>query len=148
MAHTRKRQERCYQRYQNSGAVCMEAVLRNIAFKEWKATTQGMFHLRVGAGVAEFPNGVAFLSYLESHEVASLDGEIAYWTSFGITKFVLQYSNQYQNGIEEVIFIRNALGLDTTLHIKTICTTTRGTIWITAYLYSGLQSDFSTLDGN
>ncbi|OQS07903.1 hypothetical protein THRCLA_00102, partial [Thraustotheca clavata] len=148
LAHTPKRQERCQQMYVSNGASYLETVLRNIDFNAWVATTQGLFHSRIGAGIEEFSDGASFLSYLEHHEFLLVNDEADFWRMHNIDTFLLQYSNEYQIGILETINIRNILGITWALPIKTIASRNRGTLWTTEYMYGGLQNDLNIPTGN
>ncbi|OQR91699.1 N-acetylglucosamine-1-phosphotransferase subunits alpha/beta, partial [Thraustotheca clavata] len=148
MAHTVQRQERCLKKYTSNSAVYMETIFRNIDFTEWVNSTQGLFYIRIAAGLLEFPDGHSFLNYLIKHELFSVNDEVAYLKSHGLQAFVLQYSNQYQIGIHDTIQIENAMGLSWPLPIKTIESWHRGLLFSTKTMFSGLQFDWAVLSGN
>ncbi|OQR93343.1 hypothetical protein ACHHYP_02627 [Achlya hypogyna] len=143
MAINAARQVRCRDLYRANGAVYLEAVLRNIDFAAWVASTQGHFEERIAAGVAQFADGRAFLAYLAAHQRIDVALEVDFWQRHGLGTFVLQYANAYQIGLEEDIQIENALGATSLVRIKTIRSTNRGTLWTTDYMYAGFAAGLS-----
>ncbi|OQR90296.1 hypothetical protein THRCLA_09378 [Thraustotheca clavata] len=82
------------------------------------------------------------------HQQVSVPTEVDFWASHGVNIFKLQYSNQFQIGIEESTQIQNALGVVWLYRIKTISSMNLGTLWTTDYMYASLQNDFSALGGS
>ncbi|EQC41653.1 hypothetical protein SDRG_01611 [Saprolegnia diclina VS20] len=148
LSHTLRRQQRCVARDMANAAVYLEPILRNIEYKAWVLSTQGLFMARIGDGVAELDGGDAWLQYVADHVPAPLDDEVAFWVSHGLSRFALQYANQYQIGLEESITIENALGLRYAFRVKTVPWANRGTHWTSDYLYAGLRNDFNALSLN
>ncbi|KDO30897.1 hypothetical protein SPRG_04800 [Saprolegnia parasitica CBS 223.65] len=148
MAYTQRRQERCRDRYATNGAMYMETFLRNIDFNAWSATTQGSFMQRIGDGVAESPDGPAFLTYLATHQILHVESEVRFWSDAGLDRFVLQYTNLNQIGLEESIEVTNALGVTSRLRIKSISQVSRATVWFTSSMTLTLMYGFGALSQN
>ncbi|EQC25011.1 hypothetical protein SDRG_17103 [Saprolegnia diclina VS20] len=148
LAYTQQRQERCRDRYVRNGAMYMETILRNMDFNAWSATTQGSFQQRIGDGVAESPDGPAFLTYLATHQMLQVEREVQFWSDAGLDSFVLQYTNLNQLGLEESIDVTNALGATSSLRIKSIAQKNRATVWFTLSMTLTLMYGFGALSHN
>ncbi|OQR87723.1 hypothetical protein THRCLA_10431, partial [Thraustotheca clavata] len=148
MAHSSRRQERCQQRYIHNGAVYLETIFRNIDFYAWALSTQGLFNSHIEGAISSFDGGPDWLNYLNTHNTLSVVNEVAYLQSFNIYNFVLQYANEYQIGIKESLTIVNALGTNTSLHIKDTPWVNRGVLWTTNYLFAGFRSELNALSSN
>ncbi|OQR82106.1 hypothetical protein THRCLA_11127 [Thraustotheca clavata] len=130
MAHTFKRQKRCYQRYQTNGAVYLEAIMRNVAWDIWNEldlTSEGQFWM------ASVPNAFK-----------SIDSEVEYWTEKDILNYILQWNNCIQIGISESITIVNVFGSYQPLTTYHIAHTPQVSKWTTFGLYWGFLADLLT----
>ncbi|OQS05442.1 hypothetical protein THRCLA_02433 [Thraustotheca clavata] len=150
IAHTYKRQERCWRNYQKNGAVYLETVFRNIDFNSWVIATQNHFNTEIAAGIIDSSpvSGPEFLDYLKNHELWTVNNEVIFWSSFGISIFILQYSNQYQIGLQENLIIENAMGVNWYLPLKSLPSLYRGPLRLTFYMYSGFINDLKILGPN
>ncbi|OQR97956.1 hypothetical protein ACHHYP_09383 [Achlya hypogyna] len=150
LAHTEARLQRCWSRYRTNGAVYFESVLRNIEYNAWVDSTQGLFAMFISDGVTEVSpvDGFKWLRSLEMHVWSPIDAEIALWRSYGIDIYLLQYSNQYQSGIDETIEIRTAMGSTNRFKIKSLPWEPRGTLWSTQAMFGGLLNDFKAIGDN
>ncbi|OQR88531.1 hypothetical protein THRCLA_10265 [Thraustotheca clavata] len=136
--------------YQKNAVVYLETVFRTIDFNTWVITTQNLFNIRIVAGIikSSLVSGPQFSQYLENHVYLSLENEINFWSSFGISYFKLQYSNQYQIGLQENTIIENALGVTYFARIKAILSYYRGPLRLTSYMYSGFINEFKVPNGS
>ncbi|OQS00434.1 hypothetical protein ACHHYP_03549 [Achlya hypogyna] len=150
MAHTARRLERCAARDITNGAVYMETVFRNIAFADWVESTQGMFYVRIGAAIVETSPiaGAQWLETMQTRTWSAVADEIRVWKAAGLERFVLQYANLYQIGIEESVTIENALGLKSTFQLKSIQSSHRDALWTTNYMFSGFRNDINAIGTN
>ncbi|EQC41299.1 hypothetical protein SDRG_01274 [Saprolegnia diclina VS20] len=150
MAHTAARAARCWARDVNNGAVYLESVARNTPFRRWVESTQGMFDVRIGNAVRSVSpmDGPTWLDTMLDRKWSTLDEEVGVWADAGVTRFALQYANQFQIGIDETITIQNALGLSSTFRLKSLAAWHRDALWTTDYMYAGLQNDFNAIGAN
>ncbi|KAF0695268.1 Aste57867_13910 [Aphanomyces stellatus] len=75
----------------------------------------------------------------------TVDQEVAYWGTHGITSFTLQYLNYWQSGISETFVVVNALGIQDEVSLKGIARTDEG--WTTTNMYWMPINDIATLAG-
>ncbi|OQR83188.1 hypothetical protein ACHHYP_14991, partial [Achlya hypogyna] len=122
VAHTLVRQQRCRDRYQANAAVYIEAILRNqnmAAFAVMWAPTGQNFEVTYQRGLRETQRGRDFLASLPTERpTTSVEQELAYWRSFNVTHFTLQWQNRWQPGITETIVLENAFGMQQQVTLK------------------------------
>ncbi|OQR95768.1 hypothetical protein THRCLA_07581 [Thraustotheca clavata] len=140
MAHTIQRQARCYQRYQQNGAVYLEAILRNIDWDKWLNGNSQSFMIGIGNFLLQSSDGQLWLSN-EPHAFKSIDTEVKYWKSKGITEYILQWNNRIQTGISESIAVVNAFGWRQPLTMYHIAHSAREPSWTTFGLYWSFTDD-------
>ncbi|KAF0686115.1 Aste57867_22080 [Aphanomyces stellatus] len=117
IAHTAARQDRCYNRYRNNGAVYMETVLRNLDWDAFLGAWGASFSVSILTWLQHLPSGQAWLRATSSAQTTVAD-EIAYWKSNNITSFILQYQNQLQPAMIETLSVENAFMLAQVIELK------------------------------
>ncbi|EQC28751.1 hypothetical protein SDRG_13435 [Saprolegnia diclina VS20] len=124
VAHTTERAARCDAKYRTNGAVFMEATLRNIDWNDFVTIWAGPnmpFTVAVQLGLEETEAGRRWLTTTASARAnTSVDAEIAYWRSFNISRFVLQWQNRWQTGVTETVALENSLGMQLSTTIKSL----------------------------
>ncbi|KDO21463.1 hypothetical protein SPRG_12506 [Saprolegnia parasitica CBS 223.65] len=124
VAHTAERAARCDAKYRANGAVYLEATLRNVDWNDFLTIWAGPnmpFTVAIQLGLEETEAGRRWLATTASaHTNTSVDAEIAYWRSFNITTFVLQWQNRWQTGMTETVALTNALGMPLSTTIKSL----------------------------
>ncbi|RHY26679.1 hypothetical protein DYB32_007380 [Aphanomyces invadans] len=124
MAHTVERQARCNTRYVTNAAVYMEAILRNVVWKEYMAKWGGpnsQFDVAVQQALDEREAGRRWLdSTSKARDMTSQANELEYWKSYHLTEFKLQFQNRWQAGITETIVVKNALGMAQKVTVKDV----------------------------
>ncbi|OQR82266.1 hypothetical protein ACHHYP_16305, partial [Achlya hypogyna] len=141
LAHSVKRQQRCVANDKDNAAVYFETVLRNIDMVEWWALYKGFFTLLISSALNLTPEGVSWLKYINSHAWVPVADEVAVWQSHGLGRFQLQWTTLRQVGLSETIAIENALGMTTTITIKSITPTDRYSLWTTHSMYASFEND-------
>ncbi|KDO18519.1 hypothetical protein SPRG_21686 [Saprolegnia parasitica CBS 223.65] len=128
VAHTLQRQERCAQRYVYNAAVYYEAYLRNTnvpAFLRKFGTPGNEFYVAILAAILASPRGPSWLDAVSNAlPTTSVAQEVAYWRRVPLTEFVYVWQNAGITGIAETLIIRNALGIDETITVKSVPHTT------------------------
>ncbi|KAF0686732.1 Aste57867_21480 [Aphanomyces stellatus] len=147
MAHTALRQVRCRISDTDNAAVYLEAVLRNIDFPAWLGSYDALYSQTIAAALAESPEGIAWTDYMVGHTWAKVAAEAALWSQANLTRFELQWANEFQMGLMESIVLVNALGFHSSVTIKAITSQSRGTMWTSSNLYCSLENDFYALSG-
>ncbi|KAF0728921.1 hypothetical protein Ae201684P_003625 [Aphanomyces euteiches] len=143
VAHTDKRQQRCYDRYLDNAAVYYESICRVIDWNYFiTGTFGGMFNQSIGKTLKKTPEG---RNWLKTTPYAFVDvrSEVAYWQRAGIRRFVPQYTNGITWGLCETISIRNAFGAVQTISLKRMQYYHRGYFWTTMWMYWGPWGDIS-----
>ncbi|KDO23030.1 hypothetical protein SPRG_11877 [Saprolegnia parasitica CBS 223.65] len=122
VAHTLGRQRRCERFYATNGAVFIEAMLRNQNIPDflalWGVTGQ-RFNVAYYRGLVETARGQAFWAQVTSVTTSVID-EIAYWRSFNVSHFALQWQNRWGPSITETIVMENALGMQKQIILKAL----------------------------
>ncbi|OQR89744.1 hypothetical protein ACHHYP_06085 [Achlya hypogyna] len=122
VAHTLARQQRCRDRYQANAAVYIEAILRNqnmAAFLTHWGAADHLYDTTYQRGLRETQRGRDFLASLPTERpTTSVEQELAYWRSFNVTHFTLQWQNRWQPGIAETIVLENAFGMQQQVTLK------------------------------
>ncbi|OQR88039.1 hypothetical protein ACHHYP_07673, partial [Achlya hypogyna] len=109
MAATERRQERCATMTAN-GAVHLESALRNVNnWTVWDSCWGTSFEIGFGTYLRSSDSGQRWLTSLQSPALSVAD-EVAYWATFNITSFVLQWQNYKTPGMIDTISIQSALG--------------------------------------
>ncbi|KDO33573.1 hypothetical protein SPRG_22089 [Saprolegnia parasitica CBS 223.65] len=133
LAHTAARQARCASGMTDNGAVYLEAYLRNVHWDAWYAVYGASVDAAVGDAIVVTSEGRDWYKSLQN-AYQSLDDEEAYWKSYQISHFQLQWSNDVQFGVQESISIVNAFGWRQDLTIQSIAFAKRGSKWTTFVL--------------
>ncbi|RHY82582.1 hypothetical protein DYB26_002843 [Aphanomyces astaci] len=144
MAHTFKRQRRCEATKQSNAGLYMETVTRNCAANSMYTTTQRQeINGTIFSTLRLTKEGQWWIQAMENHqELLPVDDEVAYWTSRGLTRWKTPMQNLNQDGIDDSIAIRNALGYEQTMHIKKLSTFGRSVgRWTTLAAYDGIWND-------
>ncbi|OQS03176.1 hypothetical protein THRCLA_21221 [Thraustotheca clavata] len=140
VAHTLKRQKRCYQRYQTNGAVYLEAIMRNIDWDVWSTAHSHNFMQGVGNFLIQSSEGQDWMSSVPN-AFKSINSEVKYWTEKGIINYILQWQNCVQIGISESTAVVNVFGSYQPLTTYHIVRKTQVSKWTTFGLYPAFVSD-------
>ncbi|EQC36755.1 hypothetical protein SDRG_06190 [Saprolegnia diclina VS20] len=140
VAHTAARQARCAATMSNNGAVYLEAHLRNLNWDAWYAIYGASFEFGVADAVVVTPDGREWYQSLPN-AFQTLENEVAYWTSHRISRFQLQWSNDYQFGLHESVSVVNMLGWRQDLTIQSIAFGKRSSKWSTFVLNWAFYDD-------
>ncbi|KAG9398778.1 hypothetical protein AC1031_014096 [Aphanomyces cochlioides] len=143
VAHTDKRQQRCYDRYLDNAAVYCESICRVIDWDYFiTGTFGGMFNQSIGNTLKKSPEG---RNWLKTTPYAFVDvgSEVAYWQRAGIRRYVPQYTNGITLGLRETLVVRNAFGAVQTISLKRMQYYHRGYFWTTMWMYWGPWGDIS-----
>ncbi|KDO20573.1 hypothetical protein SPRG_13604 [Saprolegnia parasitica CBS 223.65] len=144
VAHTLRRQERCAQRYVYNAAVYYEAYLRNTnvpAFLRKFGTPGNEFYVAILAAILVSPRGSRWLDAVSNAlPTTSVDQEVAFWRRVPLTEFVYVWQNAGITGIAETLILRNALGIDETITVKSVPHTSGH--WTSSNLYFFLGNDW------
>ncbi|RHY26685.1 hypothetical protein DYB32_007367 [Aphanomyces invadans] len=145
MAHTAKRQRRCELNDRDNAAVYLESILRNAKFTDVvQSATFLDLNFTVFDALYKSDAGHTWMKYLTTHQVASVATEAATWTSAGLTRWVTQMSNAFQQGLVETITVVNALGIASTITIGNVPYRARGgAYWTTLKASFGIWNDLS-----
>ncbi|ETV96418.1 hypothetical protein H310_10564 [Aphanomyces invadans] len=145
MAHTAKRQRRCELNDRDNAAVYLESILRNAKFTDVvQSATFLDLNFTVFDALYKTDAGHTWMKYLTTHQVASVATEAATWTSAGLTRWVTQMSNAFQQGLVETITVVNALGIASTITIGNVPYRARGgAYWTTLKASFGIWNDLS-----
>ncbi|KDO27152.1 hypothetical protein SPRG_07859 [Saprolegnia parasitica CBS 223.65] len=124
MAHTLLRQERCERRYRANAAVYLEAILRNQPWDAYLALWAGnglRFNVAIQRGLQETMGGRSFLAQMATAaNTTSVADELAYWRSYNLSIFELQWQSRWQPGVSETIKVSNALGIQQSFTLKAL----------------------------
>ncbi|RHZ28102.1 hypothetical protein DYB37_005357 [Aphanomyces astaci] len=143
MAHTFKRQRRCEATKQSNAALYFEAMTRNCAANAMYTSTERQgINGTILASLRLTIEGQWWIQAMETHEYLSIDDEVSYWTSRGLTKWKTPVQNLNHDGIDDSIAIRNALGYEQTIQIKKVSRVGRSLgRWTTLAAYDGIWND-------
>ncbi|EQC37763.1 hypothetical protein SDRG_04790 [Saprolegnia diclina VS20] len=141
MAHTFERQARCGARYAANGAVHLEAVLRNVDLAAWLVQNDARFQARIAGPMAVTPRGEAWRQQLYAHVRLPVADEVAVWKAHNLTEFHLQYANYVGLGVQETIYITNAMGYALKWRLKTLPSMAVTSVWSTASIFAPLEYD-------
>ncbi|EQC39981.1 hypothetical protein SDRG_02636 [Saprolegnia diclina VS20] len=124
VAHTTKRQQRCFEHYATNAGVYMEAILRNVVWADYLSIWGGdnaPFTVSIQLPLQETVRGRTFLSTMATvRSSTTVDDELAYWRTFGLTSFTAQWQNRWQAGVTESIELENALGMRQLVTLKNL----------------------------
>ncbi|KAH9193754.1 hypothetical protein AeNC1_004267 [Aphanomyces euteiches] len=142
VAHTDKRQKRCYERYSDNAAMYYESICRLIDWNTFIAGNYGyMFNKSVASVLRKTPEGQRWLKSTP-YAFSTMDSEVAYWQQAGLRRYVVQYSNAVSWGVRETLIVRNAFGATQTISLKRMQYNLRGYFWTTNWMFWGPWSDF------
>ncbi|KAF0718953.1 Aste57867_1369 [Aphanomyces stellatus] len=145
MAHTAKRQVRCFANERTNGVVYMELLLRNLptnafAMSQWA----NAINASIITPLQLLPNGPAWLATIQSHAWLSIQDEVDYWMNHGINTWINNLQNLNQDGIDDSISIQNALGYAQSVRTKKLPMASRGLAsWTTMAANIGIFNDFN-----
>ncbi|KAF0694392.1 Aste57867_14732 [Aphanomyces stellatus] len=124
VAHTTARQTRCQTSYKTNAAVYLEATLRNQVWSDFVAFWGGpgkTWTVAIQSPLEQLASGRAWLAQTTAALAStSVSAEVAYWKSFQLTEFKLQWQDRTQAGISESLVVENALGMQHTFAIKSM----------------------------
>ncbi|KAF0698923.1 Aste57867_10487 [Aphanomyces stellatus] len=144
VAHTDARQARCLARYKNNAANYQETLFRNIDWHEWLALNGATWWTTFGNALRETPAGVDWLADRPRFSMQfSATDEVKYLTSINLTRYDLQYHNEFYLGLTESMQIQNTLGLTQSITIKSV-PDVWGT-WTTWILLWNFPNELATL---
>ncbi|KAF0682311.1 Aste57867_25538 [Aphanomyces stellatus] len=143
VAHTAARSLRCRQRYQDNGASYMEGLLRNVNWLNFVAANGAWWTTAVATELLRTPAGVQWLADRPSASLQfGVDAEVAYWQSWNLTRYDLQWQNGKVIAMAESVLVENALAIQQVMPIKAV-SPARGASTSTL-LFWGFQTDLST----
>ncbi|EQC25355.1 hypothetical protein SDRG_16765 [Saprolegnia diclina VS20] len=117
LAHSDVRQARCEARYRTNGAVDLDAILRNQNWTSLMGVDGDNLQMAVlDAITASGDAGHAWLN-ATTHCASSLQDEAAYWRSFELTHFTLQWQNNAFTGLQSTLTVLNPFNLASTLEL-------------------------------
>ncbi|EQC37720.1 hypothetical protein SDRG_04747 [Saprolegnia diclina VS20] len=120
MASSAARQARCVSSMSLSGAVYLEAPLRNLNdWSAWQRCWGRSFEIGVGSALQTSATGRQWLSALTAGFVNSVDDEVSSWRASGLSTFRLQWQNYKTTGFDDAIEVTTAWGLSYPLTIAT-----------------------------
>ncbi|OQR93172.1 hypothetical protein ACHHYP_02813, partial [Achlya hypogyna] len=122
VASSPRRQARCARSYGSNGAVYLEGVLRNLRnWDEWRGCWGMSFDVGFGDYLRQSSQGRAWLQATTSSDTAlPISEEVAYWATFNLTRFTLQWQNYKTLGFADSFTIENALALEYTLTLSNV----------------------------
>ncbi|EQC27632.1 hypothetical protein SDRG_14543 [Saprolegnia diclina VS20] len=122
LAYTESRQKRCFHRYAANGAVYLEAVYRNMDWSAYVAkygSRNSNLWWAILRGLESSQRGVDWMKTVAS--VSTLvPAEVVYWQRAGIEVFHYQWQSVELPGLVETATLLNALGIPTSLTLKSI----------------------------
>ncbi|EQC36481.1 hypothetical protein SDRG_05935 [Saprolegnia diclina VS20] len=140
LGHTAARQARCAAQYANNAAVILEPHLRIVEWAHFLERFETAFMFSVGNAVVASPGGVDWLASVQDAFV-SVEDEVGFWLSHGLTHFTLQWGNTLTIGIHETLSVVDAFGGAQQLSIASMTHMGRGALWTTGILYWYLFDD-------
>ncbi|KAF0720790.1 Aste57867_69 [Aphanomyces stellatus] len=146
LAHTAARQARCARAYATNGAMFLEAVLRNTDMAAFLSTfggPSGVFTTAIVATLNHTNVGQSFLGYLVAHVQPSVADEVAFWASFDVTMWGMQFQNFFQVGVDNHATLGPALGTTPTLSINAITKINRSPLWTTWIAFTSFYDDMA-----
>ncbi|KAF0693682.1 Aste57867_15385 [Aphanomyces stellatus] len=149
LAHTAARATRCKQNQTANGAMYLELQLRSFNWQAYTKQWGTWWQSSIGVFLDTQPDGAAWLSGM-TNAYKDVPTEVAFWTSHGIDHYWLQWNNYIQQGIDETIVVKNALGWTQKLTTTHIPMAKRGALWTTALAYWSFYDDYwsSSLAGD
>ncbi|OQR90983.1 hypothetical protein ACHHYP_05092 [Achlya hypogyna] len=149
MAYTAARQRRCLANDADNAAVYLESVLRNIPLTTWIANTGGKFEQCVGKPIrTSGPAGAAWYSSLLNHTWSTVGEEVRVWEERQLHHFTLQYGSGFGMGLVESLIVENALGVQSTLLLKSIPLVNRWVFRTTCVFNDLIYNDFYAIRKN
>ncbi|KAF0708741.1 hypothetical protein As57867_006216, partial [Aphanomyces stellatus] len=105
VAHTVARQARCEAKYKANAAVYIESMLRQQVWADFVSAWGGsgsMWNVTYQEALDATPTGRRWLQQTTTaRSITSVAQEVAYWRSFQVDRFQLQWQNHWQTGISE-----------------------------------------------
>ncbi|EQC38048.1 hypothetical protein SDRG_04478 [Saprolegnia diclina VS20] len=124
VAHTVARQGRCADLYSTNAAVYLETMLRNQDWPAMQATWGGdgiRFNVAIERGLQETSHGRRLLSDMAAAKATtSVDDEVAYWHTYDVAHYTLQWQNRWGAGIAETLVLQNAFGMTQQITLKAL----------------------------
>ncbi|KAF0716883.1 Aste57867_2610 [Aphanomyces stellatus] len=143
MAHTAARQARCATRRTN-GALYLETVLRNQVWTAYIQTFGSGFAVAFGTWLSQVPHGQRWLeSTPTAYGATTVTQEVAYWRTYNISSFELQWQNMQQIGVSETLRVENALGVSQSILLKSVPRTNH--LWTSVAMYWLLANDMAAM---
>ncbi|KAF0713997.1 hypothetical protein As57867_004097, partial [Aphanomyces stellatus] len=140
VAHTAARSLRCRQRYQDNGASYIEGLLRNVDWHGFLGICGEWWNEAVAAELLRTPAGVQWLADRPQSSLQfDADAEVAYWQTWNLTRYDLQWQNKYLIAITESLLVENVLANHATMPLKS--TSPAGGPWTSAMLFWNFQND-------
>ncbi|EQC27650.1 hypothetical protein SDRG_14560 [Saprolegnia diclina VS20] len=146
LAHTDARQARCHRQYAANGAVYLESLLRNT---NWKAAvaasaTSTNFWFAIESGLEASAMGARWLDAVAA-VTTSVQDEATVWRSHGIDSYSYQWQNIKRPGLVETATLVNALGLQTSVVLKSVVRTNGP--WVMSLFSPSLLDDIRLVSG-
>ncbi|EQC27930.1 hypothetical protein SDRG_14350 [Saprolegnia diclina VS20] len=142
LAHTEARQRRCAATMITNGAVYFEAVLRN---QDWNAIALAAgtgFAPAIERGLQASADGRTWMAATAAANTSVVE-EIAFWSSYGIVNYELQWQTYYLPGLDQLLVIENALSIEQSVTLKS--STKRRGPWTTMNLNFFFINDIYTV---
>ncbi|RHY40700.1 hypothetical protein DYB30_006626 [Aphanomyces astaci] len=143
VAHTARRQKRCYDRYTANGGVYFEVPLRLVNWQSFMKSNEYNFNQTMGNALRKSAKGLEWIRQTTNNAFMDVATEVAYWNKMGITTFELEYNNLFAWGMDEKIFVQNAFGGNQAISIKNLVYGYRGSLWSTAIMCWGPWNDMN-----
>ncbi|RHY57773.1 hypothetical protein DYB30_007295 [Aphanomyces astaci] len=140
VAHTNRRQQRCALRYADNAAMYWETQCRLTQWGSWMWAFGERFDALMGHALRDTGEGRLWLNRT-ANAFTTVDAEVALWEHHGLTRYLLQYSNQKDIGIDETIQVVNAFGAVETITIKRAAQESRGA-WTTYIMTWGPWNEY------
>ncbi|KAF0720746.1 Aste57867_88 [Aphanomyces stellatus] len=146
MAYTSKRQIRCQNMMTTNGAVYLDSILRNTNLKYFQSCWGNALEIGLFHDLRESQVGLGWIASLPS-ALSSMD-EVAYWHSFGVSSFIVQWQNYKSLGVVETLDIQSATGVLYPLTLKASTGTYTFQVQTSMKMYWGWGSDLWAITHN
>ncbi|KAF0715686.1 Aste57867_3246 [Aphanomyces stellatus] len=144
IAHTPARSARCLTKYSTNAAIYLETLFRNIDWALFLQLNSKRWNAVIGNALRETPPGQAWLADRPCQSLRlDVDAEVQFLHALNLTKYVLQYANEFYVGLTETIQLENTLGATAVVTLKSVSTSWGP--WTTVNLYWNFRNDLIVL---
>ncbi|KAF0691140.1 Aste57867_17564 [Aphanomyces stellatus] len=143
LAHTATRATRCLALYQGNAANYMETLVRNTDWTGFLAANSHTWPIAMELALAATREGFQWLADRPSAcQQLSVDDEVSFLGTKNVTRYQIQWQNEYQMTLTESIAIVNALGARLDTPLKTM--THAWGPWTSSNLFWNFRNDLVT----